>query len=300
MINKVLDLQALKTFVLGIELKSFALAAKKQHKSTSAVSAHLKKLEEQTKSILVKKEGRRLVPTEQGEYLLSYAKKMLVLNDELLEKLKCIDIQGVLSIGLQEDFSEKMLTECLSRFTKINKQVHLNTTIDKYVNLITAIQHKALDFSVTWEAYETTTNSNVIAYTEINWIASPSFPLKEFLDNNKPLPLVMVTPNCLFKEKAISALEAAGIRWELVYQSQSLNGIWPAVNAGIGVTVRTPIGCPNDLIMIKKELPKMGDIGIQIHRSYTNNNMARDRLVEAISKTVEEIIYKSNVKIRGC
>jgi len=54
-INSTLDLQALRTFVLGMELGSFALAAKQQHRSTSAVSAHLKKLEMQIEITLVKK-----------------------------------------------------------------------------------------------------------------------------------------------------------------------------------------------------------------------------------------------------
>jgi DNA-binding transcriptional LysR family regulator len=79
--NTTLDLQALKTFMLGIELKSFALAAKQQHKSTSAISAQLKKLEMQANVALVKKEGRYLLPTEHGERLLNYAKKILALND---------------------------------------------------------------------------------------------------------------------------------------------------------------------------------------------------------------------------
>jgi Transcriptional regulator len=41
------DLDVLRTFVTGVELNSFAKAADRLGRSTSAVSAQLKKLEEQ-------------------------------------------------------------------------------------------------------------------------------------------------------------------------------------------------------------------------------------------------------------
>jgi len=285
--DTVLDLQALKTFVLGIEFKSFALAAKHQHKSTSAVSAHLKKLEMQTNSKLVRKEGRYLLPTEQGEHLLSYAKKMLALNDEVLETLRCIDLQGSVIVGLQEDFAEEILTECLGRFIRINEQAQLNTMIERYARLISGIQDGLLDLSVTWQGSEITPHSEIISYTQIHWIASPDFPLGHFLENNIPLPLVMIEPNCLFKQKAIEALDSEGIRWKMVYQSQSLSGIWPAVNAGIGITARTCIGRPNSLEIIKKRLPTMGDIGIQIHRSQEVMNKVSEKLIELITRAIK-------------
>jgi len=286
--NTVLDLQALKTFVLGIELKSFSLAAKHQHKSTSAVSAHLKKLETLTNSKLVRKEGRNLLPTEQGEHLLSYAKKMLALNDEVLETLRCVDLQGSLSLGLQEDFSEQVITACLGRFSRINERVHLNTMIDKYANLISSIQNGDLDFSVTWKGNNTTAYSEVISQTKIHWIGREDFPLEYYLENNKPLPLVMVEPNCLFKQKAVQALDTKGIKWEVVYQSQSLSGIWPAVNSGIGITARTSIGCPDDLKLITAALPSIGNMGIQVHRSAEVTNTMRDRLINLITQTIKD------------
>ncbi|MEZ8226167.1 LysR substrate-binding domain-containing protein [Vibrio splendidus] len=283
-----LDLQALKTFVLGMELKSFVLAAKQQHKSTSAVSAHLKKLEMQTNSTLVRKEGRNLLPTEQGEHLLIYAKKMLALNDEVIETLRCIDLEGSVVVGLQEDFAAGIITECLGRFSRINEQVQLNTMIEKYKVLISSVQDGSLDLAVTWQGNTTTPYSDLISHAKIEWIASPDFPLALYLAQKKPLPLVMVEPNCLFKQKAIEALNSSGIRWKVVYQSQSLSGIWPAVNAGLGITARTSISCPTTLNVIDKALPEMGNIGVQIHRTQEATNNVRARLTEIITSEINE------------
>lgn len=283
----VLDLQALKTFVLGMEFNSFALAAKHQHKSTSAVSAHLKKLEQQTNAALVRKEGRLLVPTAQGEQLLSYGKKMVVLNDEALEALRWVDLQGAVSVGLQEDFSQGILTECLARFSRINDQVQLNTMIERYATLISSVQDGSLDVSVTWQGHETTPYVEQVADTAIHWIAAPDFPLTRFLATNQPVPLVVIEPNCLFKQKATATLDAAGIRWKVVYQSQSLSGIWPAVNAGFGITARPRIGCPDTLETVDGILPGLGKIGIQLHRSKQTLHSAGEKLIESMTSAIQ-------------
>ena len=56
-----LDLDALRSFVTGMECGSFAQAALRLSRSTSAVSAQLKKLESQCGTALVTKQGRHLV-----------------------------------------------------------------------------------------------------------------------------------------------------------------------------------------------------------------------------------------------
>ena len=68
------DLDVLRSFVTGIELGSFAQAADRLGRSTSAISAQLKKLEEQAGAPVLRKSGRGLVLTPAGEALLAYAR----------------------------------------------------------------------------------------------------------------------------------------------------------------------------------------------------------------------------------
>ncbi|BFT79739.1 hypothetical protein GVv1_05310 [Enterobacter pseudoroggenkampii] len=82
-----LDLDALRSFVEGIQSTSFAEAAYRLCRSTSAVSAQLKKLEQQCGVALTVKQGRTLALTREGEILLSYARRMLALNDEALRAI---------------------------------------------------------------------------------------------------------------------------------------------------------------------------------------------------------------------
>ncbi len=75
------DLDVLRTFVAGVELGSFAKAADRLGRSTSAVSAQLKKLESQVGSAVLVKSGRGLILSAAGESLLSHARRLLELNE---------------------------------------------------------------------------------------------------------------------------------------------------------------------------------------------------------------------------
>lgn len=75
----VFDLDVLRTFVTGLELNSFAKAAGRLGRSTSAVSAQLKKLEEQIGTPVLLKSGRGLALTPMGESLLTHACRIYVM-----------------------------------------------------------------------------------------------------------------------------------------------------------------------------------------------------------------------------
>src|SRR5579871_2716995 len=91
-----LDLDVLRSFATGTELGSFAKAAERLGRSTSAVSAQIKKLEDQAGTAIFRKAGRGLALTEAGETMLSYARRLLDLNDEAIVAVHGMAVEGVL------------------------------------------------------------------------------------------------------------------------------------------------------------------------------------------------------------
>ena len=108
------DLDALRSFVTGIECGSFAQAAGRLCRSTSAVSAQLKKLEQQCGTALVEKRGRHLALTQNGEIIMGYARRLLALNDEAQRALQGELLQGEIRIGMQEDLASRLCPEYLA------------------------------------------------------------------------------------------------------------------------------------------------------------------------------------------
>src|ERR1700735_842011 len=131
-----LDMDVLRTFVTGFELGSFARAADRLGRSQSAVSTQLRKLGDQVAQPLVQKSGRGLALTTAGESLLSYARRILDLNDEALDRVRNGEVEGWVRVGLPRDFAETWLPGVLGRFARAHPKVRVEVRTERNASLI--------------------------------------------------------------------------------------------------------------------------------------------------------------------
>jgi len=82
---KNLDLDTLRTLVTAYDLGGYGRAAERLGRTPSAVSLQMKRLQQDVGSILFRKDGRNLALTEIGEIVLRYGRRILELNDEMLD-----------------------------------------------------------------------------------------------------------------------------------------------------------------------------------------------------------------------
>jgi len=173
------DLDVLRTFVTGVELNSFAKAADRLGRSTSAVSAQLKKLEEQVGTPVLSKSGRGLVLTPVGEALLGHARRLLDLNDTVFSSLNETQTAGTLRLGLQEDFGEHVLSDILRRFARLYPMISLEVRIGRNAELLTLIDSTSLDLALTWETGQTSSCRTRLGQTPMHWIGPRDNPGKD-------------------------------------------------------------------------------------------------------------------------
>ncbi|WP_369789957.1 LysR substrate-binding domain-containing protein [Rouxiella sp. WC2420] len=277
------DAEALRTFVTGIELGSFVLAADRLGRSTSAISAQLKKLEQQAGTALMQKSGRHLALTAQGEILLGYARRLLNLNDEACAAMSASTVAGEIRLGLQEDFGEALLPAILGQFSRIHPKVQISATVTRNGPLLSAIRQNELDLALSWQGEETTPFNQSLGSLPLHWISATDFEITPYLREGTPLPLLVFDAPCIMRTLAIAALDHAGIPWRIAFTSRSLSGIWAAASAGLGMTLRTEMGMPTRLKIIDRpELPEMGNIGIALHQSNSHLSEATGYLHKTI------------------
>jgi DNA-binding transcriptional LysR family regulator len=96
----VLDLEQLRTLVAFVDSGSCRGAAHVVHKTPSAVSMHLSKLAQALDRGLVRRQGRRLALTHDGNELVRYARRMLALHGEALAHFQAPEFGGSLRVGL--------------------------------------------------------------------------------------------------------------------------------------------------------------------------------------------------------
>lgn len=279
------DMDALRSFATGIELGSFAKAAERVGRSASAVSAQLKKLEEQAGAPLLQKSGRGMVLTNAGETLLSYARRMLSLNDEAALAVTGQVIEGSVRLGLQEDFSEHLLPAVLGEFARNHPNVRIEVKVGRNAELLASTLDGQLDLALAWHTGANTPHMSFLGTYPMRWIGATDQTVtagSRFLDS---LPLVTFESPCHLRKAATDALDAAAIPWRIVYSSPSLSGVWAAVAAGLGVTVRTEFGLPptlTPLLPSEAGLPELPSIGLALHRSQAQLPPASLRLHDLI------------------
>jgi len=94
------------------------------------------------------------------------------------------------------------------------------------------------------------------------------------------------------RTRATLALDEAGIPWRIVFTSHSLSGIWAAVQAGLGMTLRTRAGMPDTLVTESQRLPQPGYLGIALARSDQGDDPARALLQHLISEAALPFIAR--------
>ncbi|VEA72490.1 HTH-type transcriptional regulator YofA [Serratia rubidaea] len=286
--TQALDLDALRSFVVGIESGSFALAAKRLCRSTSAVSAQLKKLEMQCGVALVVKNGRRLALTQHGEIVLGYARRMLALNDEAQRALQGELLQGEIRIGMQEDFGESLMPGMLGQLKRHHPGLRISARIDRNHALLSGLAEKTLDMALMWQPDRPLQDGRLLGRCQLEWVYHRELDIDALLAQGEPLPLVMFASPCLMRARATACLDRAGIPWRVMFVSHSLSGIWAAVQAGLGITVRTRIGMPDNLRIAGGQLPSPGNLGIVLGQTPADGEAGTVRTL--VARLMEEAL----------
>ena len=288
-----LDMDALRSFAAGMEAGSFARAADKLGRSTSAVSAQLKKLEEQAGVALVRKSGRGLALTEGGEALLSYARRLLDLNDEAVSAMRGVELEGWIRLGLQEDFGETMLPQVLGRFARAHPKVRIEGRIARNAELIDKIATGRLDLALAGDGGDRPAGAARIATLPLRWLSAAAGDPSWRPGSGEPLPLVALEAPCLLRKIACDHLDRHGQSWRVAFVSPSLGGLWAATGAGLGIALRTPVGLPASVRILAPGtlgLPELPSLGLVLHRASPALGPTGEHLAAIITQALHETL----------
>jgi DNA-binding transcriptional LysR family regulator len=281
------DLDVLRTLVLAVDLGGFARAARRVGRTQSAVSLQMRRLEACAGQPLFTRAGRSFAITAAGELVLGYARRLLALNDEALAAVRGTRLASPVRLGLLPDLAETWLPPILARFARTHPTARLEAQVDRGLAMLDALDRGRLDLALVFDADRP--GATRLVELPMAWIARRGTRWPP----DGVLPLVLLEAPCAFRTAALAALDRAGIRWHVAFTSQSLNGIWAAVGAGLGVTVRTPVGIPRGLEVLAPAAgrvagpPALPSIALWLHESPTTASPLvaelRALLVQSIS-----------------
>ncbi|HEV7872511.1 MAG TPA: LysR substrate-binding domain-containing protein [Enterovirga sp.] len=230
--TQMLDIDQLRTFVAIAETGSFTRAGDVVHKTQSAVSMQMKRLEERVGRSVFERDGRTPRLTEEGERLLDYARRIVRLSRECMTTFAESELVGRVRFGLPDDYAERYLPELLASFSRSNPRAEVTVLCEPTSVLVERMRAGELDLAIITHV-DGHGSSEVVRAEQLLWVTSARHDVHE----ETSLPLALGPPTCIWRHAAIDALEGAGRPFRILYVSGFSPAVAAAVLAGLAVAV---------------------------------------------------------------
>ena len=282
-----LDPDLLRAFVLIAEGASFTRAAELVGRTQSAVSMQVKRLEETLgQPVLTRSKGGATQLTAHGHFLLSRARQVLALNDEIVAAFREPAVAGVVRLGTPDDYALSFLPPVLKRFAETHPAVEVEVMCAPSSELVPRMRAGELDLSLISDGHEPRGWETVPLWRgPLQWITST----RHAPHRRSPLPLALARDNCVWRAAALAALERAGRPYRIAYTSATQVGTHAPVLAGLAVTVSALSWLPDTLRPLRpEEAPcKLPDFGIRLLRGRHRDEPVADALAAHIVSCFE-------------
>jgi DNA-binding transcriptional LysR family regulator len=281
-----LDIDQLRTFVAIADTGSFTKAAEIVHKTQSAVSMQMKRLEERIGRTIFERDGRASKLSEDGERLLDYARRIVRLNGECIASFCDAELTGRVRLGVPDDYADRYLPEILARFSRSNPRAEVTVVCEPTPNLVDRIQSGDLDLGIITHV-ESRGPSEIIRVEQLLWVTSSRHCIHE----SDPLPLALGRPTCDWRQSATEALEGAGRPFRILYVSWNSTAVGAAVLAGLAVSVlpESAVRSGMRILSPRDGFPALPSCKIGLVRNRHDPTPLADALAQEIRQSLDNL-----------
>lgn len=291
-----LDLTTLRSFVAVADSGGVTRAAGFLHLTQSAVSMQLKRLEEILGLELLDRSGRGVALTSSGEQLLTYARRMVALNDEVITRLTDQAFEGEITVGVPHDIVYPAVPQVLKQFNAAFPRVRVQLIASNTRALKEQFQRGECDMIVTTEA-ESGGAAECLAAKAQHWVGA----IGGCAWRQRPLDIA-VGRHCIFRPLVIRALDNAGIGWNLAVDTESDRTLEATVSADLGVQALLQGTLPPHLEVIEHggALPQLPEHYINLYGApNSGDDEVRTTLANLMRQAFSEANARHRLKIAG-
>lgn len=281
-----LDVEQLRTFVAIADQRSFTRAGDTVHKTQSAVSMQMKRLEERIGRTLFARDGRGVRLTEDGERLLDYARRIVRLNAECIASFEDEALTGRVRLGVPDDYAERYLPEILARFSQMHSRAEVTVVCEPSPMLVDRIQDGDLDLAIVTHV-ERLGPAQVVRIEQLLWVTS----MRHTVHEETPVPLALGRPTCAWRQAATAQLEVIGKAFRILYASWNSSAVSAAVQAGLAVSILPESAVRPGMRVLGPSdgFPTLATCKIAIMRAHTDQTALSDALAEEIKQSLDNL-----------
>ena len=280
-----LDTDLLRTFLTVAKHGNVTRGAEALHRTQSAVSVQIKRLEESLAARLFRREPRGVSLTEAGERLRAAAERIVGDLDETVQTFRADPTGGLVRVGIPEEYGAEVLPTVLADFSARFPAVEVFVRCGFSVEFPEAIRRGELDLAVFADC-RSFGQSDTLIRDPMVWVASRPWRCRD----EEPIPLALFDRACAWRDVTIQALENAGQPYRIVFSSESTAGIKAAIATGLAVGVLARSTLESSMLVLGREhgLPPLPDSVLLLLRG-SDCSLAIDAMAAAIESGFDRL-----------
>ncbi|MGI9450028.1 MAG: LysR family transcriptional regulator [Geminicoccaceae bacterium] len=274
-----LDSDLLRTFLAVAETGSITGGASRIGRSQSAASVQIKQLENLLGEPVFKRHGRGVVLSRIGKMLEPVAQQVVQALDDVLAEITGNGLEGALRIGIPDDHGQIALSKIIADFAHDNPKVDLRVHRALSTAFPSALGADELDLAI-HEVEELGPGMELLSEEPMHWVMSRAGNLL----GRDPIPVALFDRACWWRDAAITALDAGGHAYRVVYSSESVTGVIAAIEAGIAIGVLSQSALTSNLVMLSEAegFGTMPTSKLVLEQGKSKGNAACDAMADVI------------------
>ncbi|WP_249364669.1 LysR substrate-binding domain-containing protein [Pseudoalteromonas rubra] len=270
-----MDIESLRSFIACVENDSFTRAANQLHRTQSAISMQMKKLQEDVGKPLFEKSGRKLHLTQDGHTLMRYAKQLVRLHDDTLAYMRQSERPTLIRLGCPDDYADTILPSLTAQLHQLWQNLELDIHCMSSNRIKDALDQGELDLGVITRSPDS--EEGLFLYHDQGvwvgtWHPETSFSLAVF------------QRDCRFHQAAIEGLMKQERTFKVIANCQSASALRALVKAGLAIGALAHSSAEGLPLLNVQGLPPLPAIDIVLIRSNTPSNPVKEADLQQISR----------------
>jgi DNA-binding transcriptional LysR family regulator len=276
--------ELLRTLIAVVDLRSFTKAAQTLGITQPAVSAQIKRLQSLLGVDIFDKSAPGVTLTAKGELVVNYARRLLAINDQIVQLALPRVSNPPLHIGIPGLYGASRLPRALAAFRANAPDVRFRVRGNPSDTLLRDLRQGQLDLAVALTISAPAADASHQWTEEVVWVRGRDMELEA----GRPVSLITIDEGGLLHGLAVSTLKQASRDFDIMFTASGTIGLIAAVAAGLGITLLPRCEVPSELEpWDDAPLPKPLDIYCGVYLREGVDCELLTELADAIADTLQ-------------
>jgi len=277
-----IEIDLVRAFIAVAETRNFTQAAMRLHRTQSATSIRIKKLEEQVGCKLFNRNTVSVTLTDLGERFLNVAYRLIEVNEEAFITLNPDVAAGKVVLATSETYAACLLPPVLQLISEIFPNVEIELRCGHSWQMLNDLNTcNEVDLVIATK-YPRRTDGIQLIRERLLWVAGGASQVHL----NTSLPLAMFPNGCIYRQEAIVALNNVNRSWRMAYTCLNYEGVLAAVGSGCAVSVLIESAVPAHFHVLDEVngFPALAPVDIVLYRNPSSSGILVKHIGETIRK----------------